>query len=203
VTCIVGLVDADGVHIGADSIAIAPGADMVTRAQPKVFKLDGPAGQMLFGCAGSLRFRDVLQYRFEAPVPEPGQTTHAYMATSFIDALAGLAHQHGLLHDEQGIKEMKGSELLVAYRGALFEIEQDFQVGVNLVPFASVGLGRQIALGAMYATTGQPTKKRLRAALKAAEAFCGGVRGPFRVLSLPKPRAVTPFPIGETSEMDQ
>lgn len=202
-TCIVGLVDAEGVHIGADSIAIAPGAEMVTRAVPKVFKLDGPAGPMLFGCAGSIRFRDVLQYRFEAPVPEPGQTTHEYMATSFIDALAGIAHQHGLLHDEQGIKEMKHSDLLVAYRGQLFEIESDFQVAVNLVPFASVGMGRQIALGALYATDGQPTKKRLRASLKAAEAFCGGVRGPFRVMSLPKPRAATPFPTGETPDMDQ
>jgi ATP-dependent protease HslVU (ClpYQ) peptidase subunit len=51
-------------------------------------------------------------------------------------------------------------------------------------PFAAIGSGAPYALGSLATSKGEPTT-RVRQALAAAERFCIGVRGPFRVLAAP------------------
>lgn len=70
-------------------------------------------------------------------------------------------------------------------RGSLFCIDSDLQVAEHRLPYAAAGCGEQIALGALHATSnsGLKPKKRIEAALKAAEQFSAGVRGPFTIES--------------------
>lgn len=59
-------------------------------------------------------------------------------------------------------------------------VEGDFHIGHPLAGIAAIGCGSDIALGALYALGNKGTpRSRLGTALKAAEAFSAGVRGPF------------------------
>ena len=75
----------------------------------------------------------------------------------------------------------EGGTFLVGVRGRLYTIYDDYQVAQAADGFAAVGCGDQIALGALYATagTGLKPKARITVALRAAERFSAGVRGPF------------------------
>ena len=77
-----------------------------------------------------------------------------------------------------------GGVWLVGYRGRLFYVGDDYQVGEYACGFGAVGCGEGYALGALFALhNGGKPKKRIMIALRAAEYFSAGVRGPFRVLS--------------------
>ena len=62
-TCIVGLVHADGVTIGADSAGCDGAWGIVTRADTKLFH-NGP---FLFGFTSSFRMGQLLRYAFKPP----------------------------------------------------------------------------------------------------------------------------------------
>jgi ATP-dependent protease HslVU (ClpYQ) peptidase subunit len=182
-TCIAGVVARGAVHLGGDSIAIG-GYAMDVRTTPKVWR----RGWFVIGCAGSLRAADVLRYRF-APTPPPADPSfdlHRYMATDFVDALRDVLKAHGVLAVENNAEEVQ-AELLVGARGRLFTIDDDLQVGESEHAFAAIGCGRDLAMGALYATKGAP-RSRLTKALHAAESFSAGVRAPFRFATLPRSR---------------
>jgi ATP-dependent protease HslVU (ClpYQ) peptidase subunit len=177
VTCVVGLVDRGAVYLGGDSIAVG-GYSMDVRATPKVFK----HGPFVIGCAGSLRAADVVRYRFSPPLPPDSHTLdlHRYMATDFVDELRTALKSHGVVVVENNAEEAP-CDFIVGVRGRLFTIEGDLQVGESTRGYASIGCGREAALGALYALGSKGTpRSRLTAALGAAEAFSAGVRGPFR-----------------------
>jgi ATP-dependent protease HslVU (ClpYQ) peptidase subunit len=96
-----------------------------------------------------------------------------------------LDHGTGAENEEDGSQSFDGA-LLVAVRGNLFVIDEDFQVGEHADGYAAIGSGGSVALGALHATDGYlPHDKRVIAALKASERFCAGVRGPFITQTLP------------------
>jgi hypothetical protein len=171
------------VHLGADSIAIG-GYAMDVRTTPKVFR----RGWFVIGCAGSFRAWDVIRYRF-APTPPPASPSfdlHRYMATDFVDALRDVLKTHGVMVVENNTEEANLS-LLVGIRGRLFTLDEDLQVGESEHAFAAIGCGRDLAMGALYATKGAP-RARLTTALRASEAFSAGVCAPFRFATLPRSR---------------
>lgn len=90
-----------------------------------------------------------------------------------------------------------GGNFLVGYKGKLYNLEADYQVGVPKASFDAVGCGSDLALGAMFATEGLPPEQRINAALAAASTFSAGVAPPFTILRLegdnkkPKPRKKT------------
>lgn len=67
----------------------------------------------------------------------------------------------------------------MGYRGSLYTVEEDFQLGEPACGYDSVGCGSDIAMGSLYSTVGQPPQERLNKALCAAEAFSAGVGAPF------------------------
>src|SRR5690242_15173484 len=80
-TCIVGLVAADGrVHLGGDSAGIA-GYDLTVRKDPKVFRV----GEFAVGFTSSFRMGQLLRFAFTPP-PIEGDLD-AYMVTTFVNAL--------------------------------------------------------------------------------------------------------------------
>jgi ATP-dependent protease HslVU (ClpYQ) peptidase subunit len=177
-TCIVGLLDKGDVYIGGDSAGVA-GLSISIRADEKVFG-NGP---FLMGFTTSFRMGQLLRYKFDPPAQTVGQEDMQYMVTSFIDAARQCFSRNGF-----GDKDATtGGSFLVGYKGALYSIESDYQVGIPATPFDAVGCGSDLALGAMFATKGMKPEERVRTALEAAAAFSAGVSGPFKIMKLEKP----------------
>lgn len=178
-TCVVGLIDRDGVYVGADSAGVS-GWDLIVRADPKVFR----NGEVLIGFTSSFRMGQLLRFTFEVPLHPEGISTEHYMATHFVDGVRQCLKEGG--YAEKLNEREKGGAFIVAYRGELFIIESDYQVSQPADNFAAVGCGNQVAHGALHATVGMPSRNRVELALAAAERFCAGVRAPFRVEFLPR-----------------
>jgi hypothetical protein len=180
-TCIVGLVEGFVVHMGADSAGVS-GFDLQTRSDTKVFK----RGELLIGITSSFRMGQLLRFGDALAQPEhhinmPG-ALYEFMCTRFIDSVRTVLKTGGFASKKDEIES--GGDFLVGIRGNLFTVFSDYQVGVNVQPWACVGSGYQVANGAMYASSEfDHPRDRIRNALSAAEAYCSGVRGPFTVMS--------------------
>jgi ATP-dependent protease HslVU (ClpYQ) peptidase subunit len=124
----------------------------------------------------------VLRYSFTPPRRLSGQDDMRYLVTTFIDGLRDCYRRNGLLRKSFDV-EACGSFLL-GYRGTLYTIDSDFQIGHMHGGFSAVGCGAQIALGAMHAmrAVDLSPRKKILAALDAAERFSAGVRGPFSIV---------------------
>ena len=169
-TCIVGIVEKGVVYLGSDSIGIA-NYDLHVREDVKIFK-NGP---FIIGGTSSFRMIQLLHYKF---VP-PNQECHddmEYMCTTFIDAVKKLFKEDGFG------TENKGGNFLVGYKGKMYEIGGDYQVGMVATNYNSVGIGAPIALGSLFSTQGKPPIQRINKALAAAAYFNAAVVGPFRIV---------------------
>jgi len=62
----------------------------------------------------------------------------------------------------------------------------DYQAGESATGYAAIGCGFEPCLGVLYATRGQAPRRRLQAAMEAAQLFNAAVRGPFAFASTPK-----------------
>lgn len=186
-TCIVGLVDGKGsVLIGGDSAGVA-GLSVRLRRDVKVFRV---GDEMVVGMCGSFRMGQLLRYNLTPPAHPEGEDPHSYMVRLFVDAARQTFKEGGFSKLEDGVEEMPHSAFLIGYRGRLFEIDEDYQVGEVYDGYASVGCGEEFALGVLYATqkSGRTMLWRARQALECASHFSGGVRPPFVFEGL-KPRA--------------
>lgn len=173
-TCVVGLVEGDKVYLGADSAGVS-GWDLTIRADPKVFR----NGNMAMGFTTSYRMGQLLRYALKVPLHDPELDVMAYLTTAFVNGVRDCLKAGGYAIKEKE-QESAGSFLL-GYRGGLYVVDSDYQVGQPVDPYAAVGCGASIALGALYATAGQEPDARIRVALAAAEQHSAGVRGPFVV----------------------
>lgn len=176
-TCIAGFVEDGAVWIGGDSAGVG-GYSLTVRSDTKVFR-NGP---MLFGFTSSFRMGQLLRYALTIPDHDPRVDVEKYMATTFVDAVRECLKSHGFASKRNDAEE--GGTFLVAYKGQLFCIFDDYQVARSADGFDAVGCGHDIAKGALFATPHLSGRERVTLALQAAERFSGGVRGPFYVESL-------------------
>lgn len=177
-TCIVGYVEGGVVHLGADSLGVG-GNSKTTRADKKVFR----RGPFVIGFTTSFRMGQILQYQLVVPEQKENVTDHEFMCTVFIDACRKVLMECGMAKSENEV-ETAGT-FLVGYRGNLYTIEADYQVGMTVEAYDSVGCGSDLALGAMHALSGADCDPydRIQMALEAAENFSSGVGGPFHFIS--------------------
>jgi ATP-dependent protease HslVU (ClpYQ) peptidase subunit len=173
-TCIVGIATGEKVWIGADSAGVA-GLSITVRADAKVFT-NGP---MLFGFTSSFRMGQLLRHALTVPKQFSGVADDAWLCTTFIDAVRKCLKDGGFARAHSGVES--GGCFLVGYRGRLYEVDSDFQVGDPVDQYAAVGCGEQFALGSLHASTGEP-ESRIMSALAAAAHFSAGVCEPFTVL---------------------
>ena len=175
-TCIVGLVHEGVVYIGGDSAGVG-GMSLTVRADEKVFQ----NGEFLMGFTTSFRMGQLLRYSLKPPRRHPDDDIHQYMVVDFINAVRECLKSGGWASKKEETEQ--GGTFLVVYSGHLFTVDSDYQVGQPEDSFAAVGYGEDIALGALFATQGQGNPRdRVLTALRAAERFSAGVRGPFHVL---------------------
>lgn len=180
-TCIVGLVDNGDVWIGGDSAGIAGWASS-ERADTKVFR----RGPFLFGFTSSFRMGQLLRYRLEVPEMIDGeQSIDEYLTVSFVDAVRDVLKTGGMAKKKEDVEE--GGTFLLGFRGRLFTVADDYQVGENTKPYDACGAGHELALGAMYASEHLDPEDRIRQALAAADEWSASVRPPFHILTLVGP----------------
>ena len=184
-TCIVGLVHEGVVYIGGDSAGVA-GLSLTVRADEKVFQ----NGEFLMGFTTSFRMGQLLRYSLKPPRRYPDDDINQYMVVDFINAVRECLKSGGWASKNEETE--RGGTFLVGYSGYLFTIEGDYQVGQLEDGFAAVGCGDDIALGALFATQGQEPRSRVLTALRSAERFSAGVRGPFHILPESEPQLGKP-----------
>lgn len=184
-TCIVGVRARGGRVVIAGDLGGFSGWSHSPRADPKVFiRPDG----MAIGFTSSYRMGDLLRYSLAFDAPGEGETLDRWMRTTFITALRKCFADGGFLTKDKEVES--GGTFLVGYRGRLFCIGGDLQVGEPRLHVDSVGAGADVALGALHAQLSSaeqlPSLKAASAAatkaLEASEAYCGAVRGPYTVV---------------------
>lgn len=179
-TCIAGLVHEGSVYLGGDSATSTriAGSSVVIKANPKVFCV----GPFVIGVAGQPRVGQLLHFAFMPPPQDlEDPDCYRYMVTSFVDAMRQTLKAGGLA-ERVNEHEHFESQLLVGYRGCLFQIGGTYSVTMAQDHFDAIGSGGEAARGALFASSGKDPLTRMRLALEAAEQFQTGVRCPFSVL---------------------
>jgi hypothetical protein len=198
-TCIVGIAENGKVYMGGDSGGVTDSWLMTTRVDRKVFTTEINKEEIIIGFTTSFRMGQLLQYHLAIPDyamyldpevnmwPDP---IAAYMQ-AFVEAIRSCFKSYGSAKKENEVES--GGEFLIGFRGRLFKIGSDYQVGESEDGYDAAGWAAPIALGALYATT-RPVKARprvraiqdpgtrIRIALEAAHRFHASVRPPFIVL---------------------
>jgi hypothetical protein len=182
-TCIVGLVYKGVIYLGGDSAGVK-GLDIVTRADPKVFKLEQGIEKMIIGYTSSFRMGQLLRFSLALPERPKTMDVYEYMVVKFIEAVRQCFKNGGFAQKIDGSES--GGTFLVGYEGKLFIIHNDYQVGYHTYPYAACGCGEKYAMGSLRSTDGliKNPETRLQMALETASEFSGGVRPPFVFESL-------------------
>lgn len=185
-TCIVAVKHNKKIYMGGDSLGSNTSFQKVVRLDEKVFI----KGDMIFGFTSSFRMGQILRYVMLPPERPEGLTDMAYLVAHWIPALIECFAEQGYRgpkdaedHDET----RSGGTFLLGYRSVLYQIEDDFQVGIPAEQYAAVGCGEDLAQGAIFASKKAGVKdpeKLIITALEAAEKYSGGVERPFVLLSI-------------------
>ena len=180
-TAIAALIDKNGdIWVGGDSAGVA-GQYLELRKDPKVFINK----DFIIGYTSSFRMGQILQYKFDPPKHRTRLSVNAYMNTDFIDNVMSCLNENGF-----GNGRDKGGTFIVGYKKRLFIIDNDFQVAMPYQKYAAVGCGNHLCQGSLYTTEESrlkeliAPKERITMALKSAETFSSGVRGPFVIKQL-------------------
>lgn len=180
-TVIIGYITKENIYIAGDSAGIS-GYSLSIRKDPKVFK----TGKFIMGFTTSFRMGQLLMSsKFKVSKQKKTETDYHYMITTFIDAVIKTFKQGGYMKREKD--SLEGGTFLVGYKGKLYEINDDFQVGEVYLNFNSVGCGSDIAKGAMYILDKNQDllpEEKLTYALEAVNKFSAGVSSPFNIVSL-------------------
>jgi ATP-dependent protease HslVU (ClpYQ) peptidase subunit len=183
-TCIVGYIDKENktMYLGGDSAGVA-GLHIRSRKDVKVFK----KGDMLIGYTSSFRMGQLLRYKLVIPLFPEEMDVYEYMCTLFIDSVRMMLIDNGYAKKENNTESI--GYFLVAFRGRLFQIMDDLQVGENNYPYDATGCGEVYALGAMKGielnrVEPASSKEFVQIALEVASEFSAGVRSPFTIEKL-------------------
>lgn len=180
-TAIAALVDREtGLTVMGGDAALVTGYEVVVNDSPKVFHNES----YLMGGAGSFRANQVIEHVFRPPsFPHMSDLgSLRFMVSTFVPSLRVCLIENGVM-SASDIK-LENYCMLVACGSHLYMIDSDFQVAEYTGGFASIGVGREYAVGSMYSTKGQDQYERVRVALMAAAEFNGAVRAPFTILDV-------------------
>lgn len=173
-TCIAAISENGIVTMGADSAGVG-GNHICQRRDEKVFIV----GNFLIGFTTSFRMGQLIRYRLNPPIHPKNVSIDRYMNTIFIDSIRSVFKDGGYAKTRDGAEE--GGTFLVGYRGRIFTIFDDYQVAENIVNYAAIGSGFEVAIGSLFTSVGHPGY-RIEKALSAAASFCTGVSAPFQII---------------------
>jgi len=175
-TCIVAVAHEGKVWMGGDSAGVdGSNYNLIARKDKKVCI----NGEYIIGFTSSFRMGDLLKWSFKPPKPPKKEDKlEKFMTTNFIDVVSKLFFVKGYEKNDAGQK----SAGTFGVRGLIFNIADDYQVGMNNYNFDACGCGQQVALGSLFTSEHLKPEDRVLKALEAATAFSAGVRGPYNIL---------------------
>jgi len=179
-TCIIGCVDKNYIYMAGDSCG-SNGHYYSIRKDEKVFKKQ----DMLFGYTTSFRMGHLLHWKFKVPKHQADMSTDEYMNTVFIDEIIKCFTDNGYVEKTNEVK--KGGQFLVGYKGRIFNIDSDFQVGEESESVSACGCGSISALAAYKRgalENRHSVEYNLKKALLIASSMIEGVQPPFKVLRI-------------------
>lgn len=178
-TCIVGYEENGNVYIGGDSAEVA-GSNIVSRSDEKVFRKN----DMIFGFTSSFRMGQLIEYCLHIPSRNENISDYHYLVRDFIPSLIKCFSDGGFLTKKDGAS--KGGTFLLGYRGNLYIVGDDFQIGKSNNSFNTCGCGFAYARGAMTILDDLPLspEQKVTKALEAAAKHSGGVEAPFKIINL-------------------
>lgn len=181
-TCIVAVKSKGKIYIGGDSASV-DGYSVNVRVDQKVFR----NGDFLIGFAGSFRMGQIMRFHFNPPKHPAGKSNYEYMCVDFIKKIQKTFEANGFDGRNKRSEKETCGQMLVAYRSELYEIGEDYQVGIVADPYNAIGIGYDLALGSLY-TSHQidPTldaERKVQLALDAATKYNGGVLAPYTIYS--------------------
>lgn len=181
-TVIAGFASGGRVWMGADSAAVGSDFYATTPRNSKLFR----AGPLLIGFTYSWRMGQIIRHKVRAEPRRADEPVHDWLCTRFVDSIRAALKDNGFVWNEHH-RESAGP-FLVGCEGSLYEVCSEFDVLDYGPGPVAVGCGRDFALGALAAGAEHPRplepRKRLLAALRAAERYSAGVRRPFVIKSL-------------------
>lgn len=182
-TCIVAVKEGKKIYMGGDSAASADYSINI-RKDEKVFR----NGSFLIGFAGSFRMGQIMRFGFKPPRHTAGKPVFEYMCVDFIKRVQQTFDDNGFDGENKRSEKETSGQMLVAYRGELFEIYEDYQVGIVVPPYNSIGSGSDLAMGSLHTTHTIKNKmtasEKISAALTAASTFNSSVLPPYTILSI-------------------
>ena len=186
-TCIAGIVSKNTVYIGGDSAGVS-GDSIRRRKDVKVFELAN--GSMVLGFTTSFRMGQLLRYGFKVPLHPEDMDDMEYLCTKFVDAIRKRFKDGGWLERKNDME--CGGTFLLGYRGKLFYVGSDFQVGESVDGYDAVGSGKEIAIGALAALANMDDitpEDKIIMSLEASEKFNSGVSSPFNIVKTKEKKA--------------
>lgn len=179
-TSVVALIQDGCVYFGCDSLVVQvpsefhSGVSQTVMNDAKIWKKQG----MMMGAAGSLRVLQLLKYRFEPPLYQPGTSKMAYLVSQFVPDLQTL-----LIKEHVDLDDYRSS-MLLAIEQELFTIGKEFQVVATTDRYEAIGKSSEVALGSLYTSEHKykRAEARLRLALWATERHTCVVSSPFYYL---------------------
>jgi len=135
-TCVVGLVKSGKIYMGSDSAAVdVVGGHIFAQKSPKVFMV----GQYGIAFTDSFRMGQILQYNWIPPkFTGNSRTLDKFMRTKFVESVkeAFKAGGYGNIGNQSEAEDSGGIFLIgVKGTGRLFYMDDDFQIGENIVPY--------------------------------------------------------------------
>jgi ATP-dependent protease HslVU (ClpYQ) peptidase subunit len=162
---IVALKDAGRLVFAADSQS-TDGSEAAYGGEPKIWQ----DGEILYGLCGSRRLQNTVRHCVR-PGEIVGDVT-AWLVATYVPALKAAMAEHGGLSKEG---DLDGGVVL-GIRGRIFRI--DISCGVLEIAgdYEAIGSGGTYALGALFATAGDPLARVAQAVAAAIrfDIYCGG-----------------------------
>jgi len=176
VTCIVGVRTEDGVWIGGDR-AEANDKEITIAKYPKVFRV----GEFLIGWAGRILPTNLLEHAWSPPEQPASMKTFPFLATVIGQDIRKFFEERKCVRIADHGPAALGTALL-AYRGGLFVLQDDFSVIEVESGYASEG-DYLIAMGSLHTTNRYEIhpEERVELALQAAAGLSPFVKGPFDI----------------------
>lgn len=175
-TVIVGLKEKGKIYMGADSASIG-GWRLTKSKEPKLFKVGG----LLIGLSGSPRISQALKYSFKPPDHPYRMPNEEYMITLFVDAVRKRLKDAGCEKIENSVEEFGRSVFLIGYKGELYSLWSNFQIGTSRRSYSAIGCGEEFAYGALFCLDkyDMTPREKIKQALMAANEHSAGVSPPF------------------------
>lgn len=178
-SCIIALKTPNSIILGADKCAGIHENLQVTIDNRKIFPMVRTAGWI--GTSGDCSSINILEGVFEEPEYLNDEDPYIYLIRDYVPELKD-CFEKNKINPSDG---MYGIDIIIVMKNKFYHICSDLSVMDANLEYLSVGSGSEYAMGSLYSTQGMDPEERILIALKSAEEFCPGVKGPFDIEIIP------------------